>query len=207
VEETAFSLARRLQRAWNDQTGLFYRSVSSRSPIRATASFATQIYPVYALSLYGKAARNQQAISIATACANRLCLLQEPDGGWPWMYDVRRGSVVDKAPIYSVHQHGMAPMALLQVERASARLYSEAVCRSIRWLRGPNAMDVSMVDEQLRTIWRAQEPSLPFRLPRATINVMSTLAFGKPLIKRSALRIMEECRPYELGWLMNAAYL
>ena len=44
-----------------------------------------------------------------------------PHGQWWWHYDVRDGSVVERYPVYSVHQHAMAPMALLRPARGRRR--------------------------------------------------------------------------------------
>ncbi len=50
--------------------------------------------------------------------AAAICGLQGPEGQWWWHYDTRNGSVVEGYPVYSVHQHAMAPMALLDLREA-----------------------------------------------------------------------------------------
>ena len=56
--------------------------------------------------------RRSRAARGDRATADRLLAMQLPDGGWPWLFDAERGTVVERYEIYSVHQDAMAPMAL-----------------------------------------------------------------------------------------------
>lgn len=49
----------------------------------------------------------------------RLERLQRSNGGWPWIYDAERGTVVQPFELYSVNQNGMAAMALRELQRAT----------------------------------------------------------------------------------------
>ena len=87
------------------------------------------------------------------------------------MYNVRTGQVVDAYPVYSVHQDGMAPMALLKLVRMGDRNYVSAINKGLDWLNKRNALELDMVDEKWRTIWRAQGIPRLFKLqPRLMLN-------------------------------------
>lgn len=194
--------------AQNQATGLFYRfPAGRRSVIRWAANFAMEIYPIYALSLYAEVLGNPVGVKLAQACADTLCELQLSDGGWPWMYDVRTGRLIDPYPVYSVHQDGMAPMALIKLSRVAGKDYSAAIDRGVAWLESDNPMGVSMVDSQRMTIWRAQEIPRLFGLqPRLLLNAGAALFLGRGLLRMGPLRLVAECRPYHLGWLLHAAF-
>lgn len=208
LKRWASRAAKVLSSAFNPATGLFYRFPEGhRSPMRWIASFALEIYPVYALATYAEVFGRKEVLTVARACADRLCALQLPDGGWPWMYDVRTGQVVDPYPVYSVHQDGMAPMALIKLGHVSGRDYSAAIGRGLAWLFGRNALGMDMVDEERQTIWRALEVARLFGLqPRLALNAASALVLGRGRIKVAPLRLVAECRPYHLGWLLLAAF-
>jgi hypothetical protein len=191
------------------RTGLFYRTTPGvRSIIRPLASFAMHIYPIYALATYAETFQRMTLLAPAQACADRLCALQLSDGGWPWMYDVRTGTVVDPYPVYSVHQDGMAPMALLKLTQVGGYDFSAAIERGIRWLQQNNALKASMIDEKWRTIWRAQEVPRVFGLQaRLMVNGLSALLLKRAGITIGPMEIVAECRPYHLGWLLHAVYI
>ena len=191
------------------RTGLFYRTTPGvRSVIRPLASFAMHIYPIYALAIYAETFQRMALLAPAQACAERLCVLQLSDGGWPWMYDVRTGSVVDPYPVYSVHQDGMAPMALLKLTQVGGYDFSVAIERGIRWLQQNNALKARMIDEKWHTIWRAQEVPRVFGFQaRLMVNAVSALLLKRAGITIGPMKIVAECRPYHLGWLLHAVYL
>ncbi len=193
--------------AFNPATGLFFRYPEGRrSPMHYVASFAMEIYPIYALAAYAERFDNEPALTTARTCADRLVGLQLADGGWPWMYDVRTGQVLETHPIFSVHQDAMAPMALGKLSRVSRVDYSAAIRRGISWLRGENVLGIPMVAEDLRTIWRAQEtPCLGRLQPRLILNAASALLLGRGVFRSGSVRLVAECRPYHLGWLLLAA--
>ena len=136
---------------------------------------------------------------------------QGPLGQWAWHYDVRTGAVVDRYPVYSVHQHGMGPMALRAVGEATGRRFDDALERSVAWVFGANELDESMIDPERGVIWR----SIRRRLARGTlIHVFKVLTMARLMRasrglasvvnSRGRLEIDRECRPYELGWLLVA---
>ena len=94
---------------------------------RRFPNFATQIYSVLALAVVARHGLDDRALPAAIATADLLLELQLPDGGWPWLFDADRGTVVERYEIYSVHQDAMAPMALLELWE---------VCRDPRYIDG-----------------------------------------------------------------------
>jgi hypothetical protein len=100
-------------------------------------SFADQVYPVQALARLHSSADDPRALAAADAVAAAICRAQGEAGQWWWHYDARTGEVVEGYPVYSVHQHAMAPMALLDLADAGGQDYLDAICRGLRWLAKP----------------------------------------------------------------------
>jgi hypothetical protein len=203
----ATAAAEALQQA-QSASGLFYRfAARRRTPLRSLVSYALLIYPIHALAMYSETYAAAWTVRSATTCAERLIGLQLPDGGWPWMYHARSGRIVDACPVYSVHQHGMGPMALSGLGRVAGRDYSGAVDAGIAWLHRRNPLGIEMVDQERATIWRAQAvPRLVNLQPRLALNGFTALLFGGGLVAAGPMRLVSECRPYELGWLLYAAF-
>ena len=75
------------------------------------------------------------------AAPRRSVARQGPAGQWWWHYDRRTGRVVERYPVYAVHQDAMAPMALLALERrGAASTCATPIARGLAWLaRAPGA--------------------------------------------------------------------
>ena len=53
----------------------------------------------------------------------------------------RKGRIVEPYEVYSVHQHGMAPMGLLALAEATGdQRYVAAADRGLRWIYGRNEL-------------------------------------------------------------------
>ena len=146
----AFSSAERLknlivERCLDRASGLFFHTAGAALR-RKYPNFATQIYLMYGLARYALYTEDREAAKVATGCADHLCELQRSDGGWPWIYHATSGRVVEDYEIYSVHQDGMMPMALLEVGEANSKVYREAIQKGLQWLYGENELKTSMVD-------------------------------------------------------------
>ncbi|WP_235215224.1 hypothetical protein [Phaeacidiphilus oryzae] len=161
--------------------------------------FADQTYPLQALARVHAGAPNGDpaALAAAAACATRICELQGPDGQWWWHYDVRRGSVVEGYPVYSVHQHAMAPTALLDLVEAEAGTaggagtgggsyghydYGAAIRNGLRWLlRAPELADsgVELIQDELGVTWRKAYRGDPAKAVRA-VRGLASLALPQP---------------------------
>ncbi len=164
-------------------------------------SFADQVYPIYALSKFAQAYGVQAALKMARSCADAICGVQGRMGQWWWHYDAATGRIVERYPVYSVHQEGMAPMALFALAEASHLDYSEPIGRGLRWIAGQNELACDLRDAS-GLVWRCLQHESRYKvyLDRA----QNVLGSGKNRESGDGLRILFECRPYELGWLLYA---
>lgn len=188
-------------RARQERTGLFH-TVSRRDRV---STFNYQIYASMALATYGEITGRSEAIESARACAQKLCELQGPLGQWWWTYNVRRGTVADRYPVFSVHQLGMAPMALFRIGRVVGDDFSPWIRRGARWVAGANEVGQSLITPDGTKIWRsirrkaAQSPVKARLLKRLAWNGLGWAARIFP-----TKEINLEHRPYEYGWLLTA---
>ena len=190
--------------------GLFPHALPPESLGRVRAHvgcFADQVYPIQALARHGGATADAACVTAANRCAARITELQGPDGQWWWHYDSRGGSVVEGYPVYSVHQHAMAPMALADLAAAGGDDHADAVYRGLDWLTTHPEVFDDLVDAPLGVIWRKVGRREPAKLVRKLNAVTTSLRPGLVAPTDSlfpATLIDHECRPYELGWLLYA---
>jgi hypothetical protein len=165
-------------------------------------SFADQVYPIIALSHFGRAYGVDEAVTSAVACADAICRVQGPLGQWWWHYDAPSGKVVQRYPVYSVHQDGMGPMALFAVSRVSGKDFTGPALRSLHWINGANELRQDMRDATRRVIWR----SIRFTSRARLVQREAALWFDVGLSGSvpDNLAVLYECRPYHLGWLLYA---
>jgi hypothetical protein len=173
---------------------------------RRFANFATQIYGVQALAVAAKLGLHPRAAAAASATAEALVRLQLPDGGWPWLYDADRGRVVERYELYSVHQHAMAPMGLLELAEATGDdRYAGAALDGLRWLHGGNELGLDMVDRERAIVYRSLRRRRPWARLWLYANTGAAYAFGHaPASGAHRVELNPTCRPYELGWLLEA---
>jgi hypothetical protein len=173
--------------------------------------FADQVYPIQALARLHHSGDDPQALRAAQACAEQICKLQGEDGQWWWHYDARSGALVEGYPVYTVHQHAMAPMALFDLAEASGLDFSEPIRRGLRWIAGPAELGddgEDMVYDDEGVTWRKVYRGDPRKVVRG-LHTMTTRAFpglkvpGVGLFYRPN-SVDRECRPYEFGWLFFA---
>lgn len=151
-------------------------------------SFADQVYPIQALaraSVRKGSTDGGSLLAAANRTAARICELQGDHGQWWWHYDARDGEVIEGFPVYSVHQHAMAPMALFDLLEAGGDKHVEEVALGVRWLETHPESVEELISERWGLVWRKigrREPA-------------TALPPGK---------VDHECRPYELGWLLYA---
>jgi hypothetical protein len=173
--------------------------------------FADQVYPIQALARLHASGGDDEALAVAEACAERICELQGEAGQWWWHYDARDGSLIEGYPVYSVHQHAMAPMALMDLAEAGGTDRGEAVRRGLHWMSAPPELvgtGVSMIQDQWSVTWRKVYRGDPRKAVRAVRGLASRAVPGLRLgaIDRvlPPRAVDRECRPYEFGWMFYA---
>src|SRR5690606_23363460 len=170
--------------------------------------FADQVYSTQGLARLYVATNDAEALAAANASGGAICRLQGPQGQWWWHYDIRNGTVVEGYPVYSVHQHAMGPMALLDLREAGGTDHMKSLARGLAWLDGDNEAGRSLVSENNNVIWRKLARREPKKLVRAVAAATTVVVPGMKLPGLDAMFppgvIDFECRPYELGWMLYA---
>jgi len=171
-------------------------------------SFADQVYPLQALARASRLRGEKDWLAAADATAARLVELQGAAGQWWWHYDHRDGSVVESYPVYSVHQHAMAPMVLGDLAEAGGTDHVEAVGRGVCWLENHPEVVEELIAPRWGLVWRKVGRREPPKAARAVQAVASSAHTGARVPGLDALLpagvVDHECRPYELGWLLYA---
>jgi hypothetical protein len=165
-------------------------------------SFADQVYPMYALSKFATVFHVEDPLGPALECATAICAAQGKSGQWWWLYDARSGRVSSRYPVYSVHQHGMAPMCLFAVEEATGQSFRESIYQGLRWIYGENELGMDMRDGAQSLIWRCLVPGNS----QAKFWEMALSAIWPTNEDKHvpSLEVLYEQRPYEFGWLLFA---
>ncbi len=169
-------------------------------------SFADQVYPIQALARLHGSADDPEALAVAEAVTRVIVAAQGASGQWWWHYDSRTGTVVEGYPVYTVHQHAMAPMALLDLADAGNENHLDAICSGLRWLADRPESPEALVIEEPPITWR----KIARGDQRKVVRGARAFATGlRPGLRLHALDwvfrpgvIDRECRPYELGWLL-----
>ena len=172
---------------------------------RWIANFADQVYTIQALAFTALVTGDERARQISGELAERMVKFQGTQGQWWWHYDAKRGGSPQPYSVYSVHQHGMAPMALRALEAAGGPAFGDAIKLSRSWL-DDNELGVNMVDTEQPTIWRS--------LDYSQSKVGDTLRKASSLLglagdrsvdpAPSNLKLNYETRPYEWAWCIYA---
>ena len=169
---------------------------------RHVATFADQIYAIQALAFMALSEPQQAARDAARRCAAALADRQGDRGQWWWHYNPERGSVSRHYPVYSVHQYGMAPMALMALGRAGCSDHIGRAWSGLRWL-DDNELGTPMLDTEARTVWRDIELAEPKHRKLLRDGAEIAGLAGDDFM-RPPLRINFETRPYEWAWCVMA---
>mgnify|MGYP001614417991 CR=1 FL=1 len=212
--EELVQLAREdLLELYNPASKLFYRHAKKgpfASVSRQVPCFANQIYPVTALAVHARRTGSAEAARVGRAVADNLCSLQGPLGQWWWLYDASGGAVVDGYPVFSVHQDGMAPMALLEATRAGGRSYQGEIERGLSWIFGGNELETNLILADQGLVLRDIHKKGVGRVRRAMRSAAWCWGFrgeGRRVHEPDDFTVNRECRPYHLGWILYAASL
>lgn len=163
-------------------------------------SFADQVYPIYGMAKFSQAYGDNRAAKSALDCALNLCEAQGSLGQWWWHYDSSNGRVAERFPVFSVHQHAMAPMTLYALGEAVQSDFSPWIYKGLQWI-DDNELGVNMQDDSENVVWRCIERTRPRRCWTTVVNLATRREDRET---REGLRVLYECRPYELGWLLYA---
>ena len=188
------------------QGGLFGHLSKRRTIAAALRShvgcFADQIYPIYALTRFAEAFDDDGAFGMAQKCAEAICRLQGPLGQWWWHYDSVTSQIFGKYPVFSVHQDGMAPMALFALGDTTNRDFGEAIHRGLQWIGGSNELTCDLRDTSKNIIWRSIHRGGKYKT-----YLGGALTALRPKANTEFvghLQVNHECRPYHFGWLLYA---
>jgi hypothetical protein len=186
--------------------GIFGHLAGNRSLAGAlrghVGSFADQVYPIYALTKFAEAYKVQASLDRARNCAESICRAQGPQGQWWWQYDSSTGRVFEKYPVYSVHQHGMAPMALFVLGEAAQMDFSGSVRKGLSWTMANNELDIDLRDPDSSVVWRSIYVKKRHQV--YSRGFLSLLGRREHTESVSDLAVKFECWSYELGWLLYA---
>ncbi len=186
-------------------TGLYYHDAAS-SLRRKLPNFATEIYSLMALAALARHGLDDEAKAEAERLAAHLVRLQLPDGGWPWLFDAGRATVVERYEIYSVHQDAMAPMGLLALADVTGdALWRDAATAGLAWSRGANELGVNLFDDASGFAHRSIRRRAPWN--RLTLFAASAAALGAKRrvgVDLGGVEVNATCRPYHLGWILEA---
>jgi hypothetical protein len=172
--------------------------------------FDAQVYTILACLRRDVVTPDPVAREVARVIGERLLHHQHPLGQWGWHYNVRTGELVDLYPVYAVHQHGMAPMALIPLERALGVPASAAIARGAAWLFGADEAGEALADPEHEVVWRSVRRRAPYGrivYPLKAASVLGAgrgLDLGARLAGPGKLEIDREVRPYELAWCLFA---
>jgi hypothetical protein len=203
--------------------GDVFHSMSLRLPPRRSTlqrgipSFATQVYPLHGLAAWYAWTGSAPAPELSRVAA-RLVEAQGPRGQWWWLYSPWRRRMVEGYPVYSVHQDGMAFLALAPLAEIGLDAHWGALDLGLRWLFGDNELATSLVDDDggfiSRCIQRVgSDADGPYGLSqsayhRVLLRSLRAGAGGRGLGAAPAeLEILRECRSYHLGWILCAQAL
>jgi len=202
------AVAERLLTAFSHPAGIFPHMLgeSTGARFKHVSCFADLVYPTHALAHYARRTGDRAALQAASRCAEQFCKVQGDAGQWWWHYDARTGDVVEGYPVYSVHQHAMAPLALIAVLDAEGTDLVAPLLRGLSWMQGCPELDgASLMDPANDIMWRKVARKEPNKLSRMVQGAASSL---HPKLRAPAVfapgAIDFEVRPYELGWLLYA---
>lgn len=171
-------------------------------------SFADQVYPLQALARASRLTGADWMLEHADRTAAALCGAQGPAGQWWWHYDSRDGSVVEPFPVYSVHQHAMAPMVLFDLWEAGGADRRPEIVAGLSWVDAHPEVVEELVAERFGLVWRKVGRREPRKAARALGAATTAVWQGAtvPGLDRVLPPVVvdHECRPYELGWLLYA---
>ncbi len=169
-------------------------------------NFATEIYSLLALSELARHDLASGAQKRAVRLADVLIDLRQPDGGWPWLFHADSGVVVERYEIYSVHQDAMAPMAFFALAEVTGdEAYARAAVEGFQWCLGKNELAFDFYETGERFAHRSiRRRGAVARRGNLLANSVLAVSGRRPSVDLGGLEINTTCRPYHLGWILEA---
>lgn len=169
-------------------------------------NFADQIYPIYALSLCYRIIGDLRSVKMAERCAARLIFLQGGMGQWWWHYNAPKGAVIQKYPVFSVHQDSMAPFSLTALSRISGTDYTAPAEKGLSWITGNNELKEEMINPGGQYVKRGIERKKKLRY-LCNISLLPTFFNLNSKIRERFdtprhLMVMDWEHSYHLGWIL-----
>lgn len=191
-----------LERLLEEKTGLF--RFCPEGFRRSQASFGGLTYMTFAMLRYGRAAADKTAAAAGLAACRTLIELQGPQGQWPWMINVRTGTVSDWYQVYSVHQDSMAALFLTEALALGCEPARQAIVRGFDWVFGANEMGRSMIARRHSMIYRSVLRRGRLERANRLMRMLRSEYIGARdrILPADLLRVNPECRSYHLGWML-----
>ena len=164
-------------------------------------TIADQMHAIYALTTFARAFGIEEPLADALNCANTIRALQGDKGQWWFLYDKRSSQIINRYPVRSICQNGMAPMALLALAEATGQNFDDAICSGLSWAAGANELAVDLRDWQHGIIWDSIEPRS--RITNFCYQALN-LVHSSHKSSIESLRVRFEARPDHFGWLLYA---
>ena len=203
AESLSPALYERLSGYVEDATGLpHHRPVRRRAGL---VSFGAISYFLRAVHEYAVLSSAAAARALFARALRSTLRVQQPDGGWPWLLHAPTGAVVERYPLYTVHQLSMSLLFLVPALDAGVLADDGAVERSVAWAHGANELGVPMVAAEPGFMARAIERRDPCQ--RAQRYARAAAARAGCRERRAAahtLRLNRVSHSYEWGWLLFA---
>jgi len=190
----------------NQSEGGMFGHAAFPGPLRRTfcnrfGTFSDQIYAIYALATFARAYQIEEPLASALGCANSVCALQGEMGQWWFLYDKRACRVVNRYPVLSLHQDGIAPVGLLALEEATGQSFHGSIYKGLSWAAGVNEIGDDLRNLDRGLIWDSIEPRR--RIANYWEAGLSFMNISRePQVE--SLRIRYEARPDHFGWLLYA---
>jgi hypothetical protein len=164
-------------------------------------TFADQMYAIYALTTFARAFQIEEPLESALSCANAVRALQGQMGQWWFLYDKRACRVVNRYPVVSANQDGIAPVGLLALGEATCQSFHESIDKGLSWLAGANELGDDLRNPDRGLIWDSIGPTR--RIANYWDAALSFINIPRgPQVE--TLRIRYEARPDHFGWLLYA---
>jgi hypothetical protein len=131
---------------------------------------------------------------------------QDPDGGWPWLLDIHTGGVLERYPVYTVHQLSMSALFLRPALAEGVLDETRALDLSVEWADGANELGLPMVCEQPPFMARAIERRDRWQRPQRYLRATAASLTGRRARRapERTLRVNRVSHSYEWGWLLLA---